>query len=113
MSTLQVSAVILGLSVLLGTAAFAEILEGEPGTSTNPKDNVPENIQYDEPYVKGDDLGGGSGPGDRNDALTDLKHEKPVIEDLDELEKNVQKTHAGAAALAAEELKLKSLEQSK
>lgn len=109
----KVLASVLGLSLVLGTGVLAEILEGEPGTSPNPKDNVPEKIQRDEPYLKGDDLPGDSGPGSRGGALTGLKHEKPVQEGLTELEENVQKTHAGAAALAAEELKLKSMEKSK
>jgi len=113
MNPLKVLVSILGLSVLLGTGAFAEILEGEPGTALNPKDNVPEQIQRSDPYFKGDDLPDGSGPGSRGDVLTGLKHEKPVKEGLKELEENVQKTHAGAAAMAAEELKLKSREQSK
>jgi len=106
-------AMVLGLSLVLGTGALAEILEGEPGTSTNPKDNVPEKIQRSDPYLSGDDASYGSDPGSRGDALTGLKHEKPEKEGLHELEENVQKTHVGAAALAAEELKLKSLERSK
>ena len=33
------------VSLLLGTGALAEIVGGEPGTSKNPKDNVPQEIQ--------------------------------------------------------------------
>ena len=113
MNALKVLAGVLGLSLVLGTGALAEILEGEPGTSLNPKDNVPENIQRSDPYWIEDDFPDGSGPGSRSDELTGLKHEKPVKEDFEELEKNLQKTHEGAAAMAAEELKLKSLEQAK
>lgn len=109
MYTFKVLAVVLGLSVLLGTGALAEILGGEQGTSFNPKDNVPEKIQRSDPYLSGDDSSYGSGPGSRGEKLTGLKHEKPVKEDLEALEKKVQKTHAGAAAMAAEELKLKSM----
>jgi len=50
MYPLKVVATVLGLSILLGTGVLAEILEGEPGTSTNPKDNVPENIQRSSHY---------------------------------------------------------------
>jgi len=64
-------------------------------------------------YLSGDEITEGSGPGARSDELTGLKHEKPVKEGLEELETNVQKTHGGAAAMAAEERKLKSLEKSK
>jgi len=113
MNALKVLTSVLGLCLVLGTGVFAEILEGEPGTSLNPKDNVPENIQRNDPYLYGDDSSVGSSPGSRSDALTGLKHEKPVKEGLKELEENVQKTHEGAAAMAAEELKMKSLEHSK
>ena len=37
------------LSVVLGTGAFAEMKGGEPGTSKNPEDNVPEKIQRSAP----------------------------------------------------------------
>ncbi len=33
------------LGVLLGTGALVEIVGDEPGTSKNPKDNVPSEIQ--------------------------------------------------------------------
>ena len=35
------------LSILLATGAMAEILGIQPGTSDNPKDNVPKEIQRD------------------------------------------------------------------
>ena len=41
-----------------------------------------------------------------------MKHEKAVKEGHTELEKNVNKTHGGGAALAAEELQQKSREKS-
>ncbi len=92
-NVLKVLAGILGLSFVLGSGALAEILEGEPGTSLNPKNNVPENIQRSDPYLYGDDFSTGSGPGSRSGELTGLKHEKPVKEDLEELElENMEKS---------------------
>ncbi|PJA77640.1 MAG: hypothetical protein CO149_08405 [Nitrospirae bacterium CG_4_9_14_3_um_filter_51_5] len=92
------------LSLLLGTGALAEMVGGEPGTSKNPKDNVPKEIQRDTP--SGGDFGkGGSGPGSRSDALTGMKKEKAVGVTEEGLEQNVDKTHEGGAAVAAEELK--------
>lgn len=32
-------------SLVFATATYSEILGGEPGTSSNPKDNVPKDIQ--------------------------------------------------------------------
>ena len=90
---------VLGLSLLFGTGVFAEILEGEPGTSKNPKDNVPEQIQRDSDSLHEDSPS--SGPGERSDSLTGLKHEKPVPQDHEALQKNVDKTNAGGAAMAA------------
>lgn len=101
---------VFGLSLVIGTGAFAEIMGGEPGTSKNPKDNVPKEIQRSTPSAE--NFPGGSGPGERGDALTGLKQEKAVNEGLPELEKNVEKTDAGGAAMAAEELELRSKEQS-
>ncbi len=93
------------VSLLLGTGALAEIVGGEPGTSNNPKDNVPTEIQRSTP--SGGDFGkSGSGPGDRSDALSGMEKEKAV--GLNEgLDKNAEKTHEGGAAVAAEELKEK------
>ncbi len=105
MNVLQVLGGVACVSVLLGTGAWAEMVGGEPGTSNDPKDNVPTEIQRDTP--SGGDFGkGGSGPGDRSDALSEMKKEKAV--ELNEgLEKNAEKTHEGGAAVAAEELKEK------
>lgn len=110
MNVFKVLGSVVGLSLLLGTGAFAEIMEGEPGTSKNPKDNVPEQIQRSNP--SGFDEGPGSGPGERSDALTGLEHEKPMTEDHEALQENVDKTNAGGAAMAAEELEQKSREKS-
>jgi hypothetical protein len=93
------------VSLLLGTGALAEIVGGEPGTSKNPKDNVPQEIQHSSPsggFGEGD-----SGPGSRSDALTGMEKEKAVEITEEGLEKNVEKTHEGGAAVAAEELKEK------
>lgn len=57
------------VSVFLATGAFAEMLGVQPGTSTNPKDNVPTDIQRDN-VSGGDTFPGGSGPGTRGNALT-------------------------------------------
>jgi hypothetical protein len=99
------------LSLLLGTGALAEMVGGEPGTSKNPKDNVPQEIQRDTP--SGGDFGkGGSGPGERSDALSGKEKEKAVEVTEQGLEQNAEKTHEGGAAVAAEELKEKSMEKS-
>ena len=99
-------------SVLLATGAVAEILGVQPGTSSNPKDNVPKELQRATPG--GGTFGpGGSGPGTRSDELVGMKKEKPEPVTLDDLEKNVEKTHGGGSALAAEELKEKSMNEAK
>ena len=100
------------LSLLLGTGALAEMVGGEPGTSKNPKDNVPQEIQRDTP--SGGDFGkGGSGPGDRSDALSGMKKEKAVGVTEQGLEQNAEKSHEGGAAVAAEDLKLKGQKSQK
>ncbi len=96
-------------SLVFATAAYAEILGKEPGTSSNPKDNVPKKIQRSTPG--GGTFGvGGSGPGTRSDDLVDMKKEKPEPVTLDDMEKNVEKTHGGDSAMAAEKLKEKSMQ---
>ncbi len=47
---------------------------------------------------------GGSGPGTRSDELVDMKKEKPQPVTQQALEQNVEKTHGGGAAIAAEKL---------
>src|SRR6185295_16697084 len=60
------------VSVFLATGAFAEILGVQPGTSDNPKDNVPTEIQRATPG--GGTFGeGGTGPGTRSKALTGME----------------------------------------
>lgn len=94
------------VSLLLTTGAFAEILGVQPGTSDNPKDNVPKEIQRE-----GGNFGpGGSGPGRRSDELVGMKKEKPEPVTQQQLEQNAEKTHGGGAAIAAEDLKEKSME---
>jgi hypothetical protein len=88
------------LSLLLATGAVAEILGIQPGTSSDPKDNVPKEIQRDGAIV----MPGGSGPGTRNDELVGMKKEKPEPVTLQELEQNVETTQGGGAANAAEDL---------
>lgn len=100
------------LSVLLGTGAWAEMVGGEPGTSTNPTENVPAEIQRSTP--SGEDFGkGGSGPGERSDALSGMNEEKPLATTEQGLEQNAEKTDEGGAAVAAEELKEKGEQSQK
>ena len=57
------------MALVLATGAWAEILGIQPGTSSNPKDNVPKEIQRSDP--SGVPFGpGGTGPGTRGNALT-------------------------------------------
>jgi len=93
------------VSLLLATGAMAEILGVQPGTSDNPKDNVPKEIQRDGGTVSP----GISGPGTRGDELVGMKNEKPEPVTLQDLEQNVEKTQGGGAAIAAEDLKKDSL----
>ena len=92
------------VSLLLATGAMAEILGVQPGTSDNPKDNVPMEIQQDGATVSP----GRSGPGTRNDELVGMKQEKPEPVTIQDLEQNVEKTQGGGAAIAAEDLKKES-----
>ena len=101
------------VSVFLATGASAEILGVQPGTSSNPKDKVPQEIQRSTPG--GGTFGqGGTGPGTRTDALTGgVNKEKPEPVTRQELEQNVEKTQGGGAALAAEDLNEKRKNTSK
>jgi hypothetical protein len=113
MNKVQIWGGVVCVSMFLATGALAEILGVQPGTSGNPKDNVPQEIQRSTPG--GGTFGqGGTGPGTRSEALTGgMKKEKPEPVTRQELEQNVEKTHAGGAALAAEDLKEKSKNPSK
>ena len=93
------------VSLLLATGAMAEILGVQPGTSDNPKDNVPKEIQRD----GGTGSPSNSGPGTRSDELVGMKKEKPEPVTLQDLEQNVEKTQGGGAAIAAEDLKKESM----
>lgn len=98
------------VSVFLAAGAYAEILGVQPGTSDNPKDNVPKEIQRATPG--GGTFGeGGTGPGTRSSALTGMKKEKPDPVTREELERNAE--GGGGAALAAEDLNEKSKNISK
>ena len=112
MNHLHVMGSVVCASLLFATGAYAEILGGEPGTSSNPKDNVPKEIQRSTPG--GGTFGpGGSGPGTRSDELVGMKKEKSEPVTLDDLKKNVEKTHGGGSAIAAEKLKEDSLQGAK
>jgi hypothetical protein len=111
MSALKMFGVIACVSVFLATGAVAEILGVQPGTSDNPKDNVPKEIQRGTPG--GGTFGpGGTGPGTR-DVLVDMNKEKPAPVTQQQLDQNAAKTHEGGAALAAETLGEKSMDNSK
>jgi hypothetical protein len=89
---------------------LAEILGVQPGTSGNPKDNVPQQIQRGTPG--GETFGeGGTGPGTRSEALTGMEKEKPEPVTRQELEHNAEQ--GGGAALGAEDLNEKSKNTSK
>ncbi len=111
MNTIHVLSGVACVSVFLATGAVAEILGVQPGTSANPKDNVPAEIQRSNP--SGVPFGsGGTGPGTRGDALTGgMVKEKSDPVTGQELEHNAEK--GGGAALAAEDLNEKSKPTSK
>jgi hypothetical protein len=98
-------------SMFLAAVASAEILGTQPGTSSNPKDNVPKEIQRSTPGGK--PFGpGGSGPGSRSDALAGgTEKEKPHPVTKQELEQNAEQ--GGGAAVEAEVLKERSERESK
>ena len=102
MNVIKVLGGVACLSVLLGTGAWAEMVGGEPGTSENPKYNVPTEIQRSNP--SGSDEGSGSGPGSRSDALSGMKKEEAVSVTEQGLEQNAEVTQEGGAARAAQEL---------
>jgi hypothetical protein len=109
MNKVQVLSGVACVSLVLATGAFAEILGVQPGTSDNPKDNVPAKIQRD----GGAFSPGDSGPGQRDDALVGMKKEKPEPVTAQKLEQNVEKTHGSGAVVAAEKLKEQSESTSK
>lgn len=99
------------LGVVLGTGAFAEMKGGEPGTSKNPEDNVPEKIQRSAPSGE-KSLPGGSGPGTRSEELTGMEDVEAVKKGHAKPGENVEETHGGKAAAAAEELQEESMKKS-
>ncbi len=110
MNKIRILAGVACVSVFLATGALAEILGVQPGTSDNPKDNVPKEIQRATPG--GGTFGeGGTGPGTRSKALTGMEKEKPDPVTRQELEQNAEQ--GGGAALAAEDLNEKSKNTSK
>ena len=111
MNTIRVLSGVACVSVFLATGAVAEILGVQPGTSANPKDNVPAEIQRSTPGG-GSFSPGGTGPGTRGDALTGgMEKEKPEPVTRQALERNAEQ--GGGAALAAEDLKEKSVSKGK
>lgn len=112
MKNLYVLSGVACFTVLLTTGAFAEIVGEQPGTSKNPADNVPAEIQRSDP--SGEAFGsGGTGPGTRGKALTGgQEKEKPDHDTRREVEKNA-KYEGGGAAIAAENLNEKDKHTSK
>lgn len=111
MSTMHVLSGVACMTVLLATGAWAEIEGVQPGTSSNPKDNVPKEIQRSDASGT-DKFSGGSGPGTRGDALTGgMEKENPEPVTRRALERNAEQ--GGGAALAAEVLKEKRTHTSK
>lgn len=98
-----VNYIIVASSLFLATGVRADIVGQEPGTSADPKDNVPGNIQRsalgEAAYPQGS-----SGPGTRSDELVGMKKKKPEPVTEQQLEQNVEKTHGSGAAVAAEKL---------
>jgi hypothetical protein len=100
MSNVHILSAVACASLLLVTGALAEVQGVQPGTSADPKDNVPKEIQRE-----GGNFGpDGSGPGRRSDELVGMKKEvsKPVTETT--LDRNVEETGGGGAAVAAKTL---------
>jgi hypothetical protein len=100
MNKARILSMVASVSLVLATGALAEVQGIQPGTSDNPKDNVPKEIQRE-----GGDFGpGGSGPGSRSDELVGMK--KEIAQSVTEktLDQNVEKTQGGGAAAAAEKL---------
>ena len=95
------STVIVCSAIFLATGALADVVGKEPGTSSNPKDNVPEEIQRS--ALGESDYPGGTGAGTRGDKLVGMDKEKSESVTEQQLEKNVEKTQGGGAAVAAEE----------
>ena len=108
MRTIRMLSSVACASLFIATGAVAEIEGVQPGTSSNPKDNVPEKIQRST-LGEASYPPGSSGPGTRSDELVDMKKEKSEPVTLDDLEKNVEKTHGGGSAVAAEQLEEKSM----
>jgi len=100
------------LTLFVDNGVSAEILGQQPGTSKDPKDNVPKEIQRSA-LGESEYPPGSSGPGTRGDELVGMRKEKPDPVTQQELEQNVEKTHGGGAAVAAEVLEEKQLYESK
>jgi hypothetical protein len=100
MNKIRILSAIACVSLFLATGASAEVQGIQPGTSDNPKDNVPKEIQRE-----GGNFGpDGSGPGRRSDELVGMKKEMPQSITEKQLGQNVEKTQGGGAAVAAEKL---------
>ena len=111
MNKIHILTGVAAVSVFLATGAFAEILGVQPGTSDNPKDNVPKEIQRGTPG--GGTFGeGGTGPGTRSKALTGMEEaDLGTRQEIQELEHNAEQR--GGAAPAAEDRNEKSKNTSK
>lgn len=100
MNKLRILSAVACASLFLVAGALAEVQGIQPGTSDNPKDNVPKEIQRE-----GGNFGpDGSGPGSRSGELADMKKQMPQSVTEKTLGQNVEKTQGGGAAIAAENL---------
>ncbi len=100
MSNVRILRAVACVSLLWVTGALAEVQGIQSGTSGEPKDHVPKEIQRE-----GGNFGpDGSGPGSRSDELVGMKKEvsDPVTEST--LDQNVEETEGGGAAVAAKKL---------
>ena len=82
MNKVRILSAVACVSLFLATGAIAEVQGIQPGTSDNPKDNVPKEIQ------RGGVDPGVSGPGTRSDDLVGMKKEKPESVTEKKLDKN-------------------------
>jgi hypothetical protein len=100
MSNVHILSAVACASLLWVTGALAEVQGIQPGTSADPKDNVPKEIQRE-----GGNFGpDGSGPGRRSDELVGMGKEVPESVTEKTLDQNVEDTGGGGAAVAAKKL---------
>lgn len=100
MSKVCVFSAVACATLFLAAGVLAEVEGIQPGTSDNPKDNVPKEIQREGDNFSPD----GSGPGRRSDELVGMGKEVPESVTEKTLDQNVEDTGGGGAAVAAKQL---------